>query len=300
MAADRVLLIEHPAYLCVDRGRLHIRSETRDAFVAPEDVAVVCLHHPAITVSVAALQACAAGGAAVLTVNDKHHPLALHLPLHSTRSALRLRAQMRFDRSERAALAWRDIVAAKLRTQARNLRHHGRKGALQLERLALKVQPSDAGQAEGQGARHYWKHLFEGGFHRQKEGAEDLLNASLNWGYAVMRSMVARAIACAGLNACLGFGHVNRENVFALADDLIEPFRFLVERQVVALVTGGASSFDVGFRRELLRFVEGDIELTDGKCNKGQFRVPAAVEETVASYVRYLESAGPLVLPTGA
>jgi CRISPR-associated protein Cas1 len=105
----------------------------------------------------------------------------------------------------------------------------GKKGTFFLERLANKVQPGDSDQCEGQGARHYWKHLLSEGFRRSKQGATDLLNARLNFGYAVLRSLIARNLACAGLNGCLGVGHCNQQNPFHLADDLIEPYRFLVE-----------------------------------------------------------------------
>ncbi|MFC6691063.1 CRISPR-associated endonuclease Cas1 [Pseudomonas lini] len=83
------------------------------------------------------------------------------------------------------------------------------KGTLFLERLANKVQPGDSDRCEGQGARHYCKHLLLEGFQRSKQSATDQLNARLNFGYAMLRSLIARNLACAGLNGCLGIGRCN-------------------------------------------------------------------------------------------
>jgi CRISPR-associated protein Cas1 len=291
----RILLIENPARVSVDRGRLCIHRDDRpDAFVSPSDIAVVCLHHHSIQLSVHALRALAEAGAGVVITDATHHPCAWLLPTQGNGDIVRrLRQQMALDVQARKAVLWQSIVQARLRTQAANLRALNRKGALRLERLAKEVRPGDAGKCEGQGARHYWAHIFSQGFKRNKQGADDPINVRLNFGYAVLRSMIARALVMAGLNPALGLGHCSTENPFNLADDFIEPYRFLVERHV-AQEKGG--EFDAAARKQLLRFIEMEVRM-----NGAGYRAPAAVGETVASFVRVLDGRNDaLILPDDA
>lgn len=293
MSDHRILLIENPARLSVHLGRLCISREGyEDVHVLPKDIAVLCLHHHTIQMSVHVLRVLAEAGASVIVTDAKHHPCASIYPwANHGDSVRRLRYQMALDASPRRALVWQEIVQARLRTQAANLRHFGRKGGLRLERLAKAVLPDDANKCEGIGARHYWRCLLPAGFQRAKQGAEDPLNARLNYGYAVLRSMVARALVQAGLHPALGLGHRNMENPFNLADDFIEPYRFVVERHVIEQEDFG--EFDGTARKRILGFVEFPVRM-----GKATYRLPAAVTETVASYVRLLERPGErLALP---
>ncbi len=288
MSEHRILLIENPASLSVDLGRLKIRRDSfNDAFVLPRDIAVLCLHHHTIQISVQALRVLAQAGASVMVTDEIHHPCAWLLPQVGNGDLVRrLRQQMVLDSSVLKGELWRALVQARLNTQASNLRALNRKGALRLERLANEVQHADKTKCEGQGAKHYWAYLFEDRFKREKQGAEDAINARLNFGYAVLRSMVARSLVMAGLNPALGLGHCNMKNPFNLADDFIEPYRFVVERHVVALGDCGefANDFDGAARKQILGFVEQEIKL-----NNAGYRLPAAINESVASFVRVLD-----------
>jgi CRISPR-associated protein Cas1 len=293
MSEHRVLLIEHPAYLSIDLGRLRIRREDHeDAFVLPRDIAVLCLHHHTVTLTVHVLRALAEAGGIVLVTDALHLPCGLQWPYQgSAGAALRLRRQIALPTERRAEL-WRDLVTAKILSQAANLRVLELKGALRLERLARQVQPGDAGNLEGRAARHYWKCLFGPGFAREKRGAVDKLNAMLNFGYAVLRSLIARELAMAGLAPALGLGHDSSENPFNLADDFIEPYRCLVERRVHR-IAAVHDEFDGPCRLEILAFMKEEAHL-----NGQDYRLPAAVAETIASYGRILERGkGRLALP---
>jgi CRISPR-associated protein Cas1 len=283
MSEHRILLIENPASLSVDLGRLRIRRDGfDDSFVLPKDVAVLCLHHHTIQVSVQALRILAEAGASVLVTNEFHHPCAWFLPQVGNGDLVRrLRQQMLLDSAETKGKLWQAIVQARLYTQAVNLRVLNRKGALRLERLAQEVQSADKTKCEGQGAKHYWAYLFEAKFSREKQGAEDAINARLNFGYAVLRSMIARSLVMAGLNPALGLGHCSMENPFNLADDFIEPYRFVVERYVAKNHRG---EFNSQARKEMLGFVTQEIKL-----NGAGYRLPAAINESVASFVRMLD-----------
>lgn len=283
MSEHRILLIESPAHLSVDLGRICIRRKDHlDAFALPRDIAVLCLHHHTIQISVHVLRALAEAGAGVIVTDAGHHPSAWLLPTNGNGELVRrLRQQMQLDAHSRKGSLWQQLVQARLRTQAANLRALGRKGALRLERLASQVSLGDTGKCEGQGARHYWRHLFSADFRRGKQGAADPVNARLNFGYAVLRSMIARSLAMAGLNPALGLGHASMENPFNLADDFIEPYRFLVERHVAMCEAG---EFDGQARKSLLRLVEIEVAL-----NGAGYRLPAAINESIASYLRILD-----------
>lgn len=293
MSEHRILLIENSASLSVDLGRLRIRrGGFDDVFVLPRDIAVLCLHHHTIQISVQALRVLAQAAVSVMVTDEIHHPCAWLLPQDGNGNLVRrLRQQIVLDSSLTKGKLWQALVQARLNTQAANLRALNRKGALRLERLASQVQPADKTKCEGQGAKHYWAYLFEEDFKRKKQGAEDAMNVRLNFGYAVLRSMVARSLVMAGLNPALGLGHSNMENPFNLADDFIEPYRFVVERH---LASSDFGEFDGAARKAMLGFVEQEIKL-----NGAGYRLPAAINESVASFVRVLDGrAEQLHLPT--
>jgi CRISPR-associated protein Cas1 len=172
--------------------------------------------------------------------NEKHLPAAMMLPLstHSTQTE-------RFARQAAVSLptrkrAWQQIVQAKLRAQARLLEEvTGKDWALGL--MAGKVRSGDPDNLEAQAARIYWQALFgkegassaAGTFRRDPEG--EGINLFLNYGYAVLRAIVARALCASGLHPSLGVHHHNRYDTFCLADDLMEPFRPLVDRVVARI-----------------------------------------------------------------
>lgn len=294
MPAERVLLIENPARLSIDHGRLQIsRDGVVDAFAVPADIAVLCLHHHAINITAHVLKALASAGAIILVTDDRHFPCALMLPFAGNMAApQRLHDQIKLIDSPFVGELWAQIVRARLRTQAANLRHFELNGALRLDRLANEVKLGDVSNAEAQGAKHYWKYFFGSDFTRNKEGAEDGLNARLNYGFAVLRALVSRQLATSGLNAALGLGHRRKDNPFNLADDFTEPFRYLVERHVRSMddLTDELTSTT---KVALLRFMEQEVEM-----NGQSYRLPSAVAETIASYCRVLERQdGELRLP---
>lgn len=293
MADHRILLIENASALSIREGRLRIQREGReDSFVQPQDLSVVVLHHPAIRLSVHVLRALAEAGAMLFVTDALHYPCGSLWPWKGQSVLVRrLRDQMALDQTDKQKALWREIVISRIATQFLNLRHFGRKGALRLERMCSDVRPADSGNVEAQAARHYWKHLLPPSWKRVKQGATDPLNARLNYGYAVLRALVARELAATGLQPGLGLGHCNLDNPFNLADDFMEPYRYLVERRVLEADYG--ADFDGQARVAVLGFLESEVRL-----GEKVYRVPVAVSETVASFIRVLEGrSAPLVLP---
>ncbi len=253
-----------------------------DAFVLPDDIAVLVLHHHTIRLSVHVLRALTQAGSMILVTDEHHSPSGILWPWAGGSVLVRrLRQQMALDGTEQQAVLWGQLVRSRIATQAMNLRYFGRNGALRLERLCQKVAPGDTSNVEAQASRHYWRYLLPDGVRREKQGSTEPFNVQLNFGFAVLRSLVAREIAAAGLNPALGLGHYSLENPFNLADDLMEPYRFTVERRVME--RNVSQPFDGAARVALLEFLSTEVEL-DGRT----FRLPTAIAETVDSLTRVL------------
>lgn len=233
---DRVIDVgEIGAWLHVENGLLSIedRDQGQLAAVPLKDVAAVVLSHPRAGISHGALTGLAQAGAVLVVCDEKRLPAAMTLPLvgHTTQTErMVLQAQASLPTHKRC---WQQVVRAKIAAQSEHLRARGPEDA-GLGEMISRVRSGDPDNIEGQAARRYWGALFGPDFRRDPT-AEDA-NRLLNYGYAVLRAIVARAIVGAGLHPSLGMHHHNRYDAFCLADDLMEPFRPHVDRIVTSLV----------------------------------------------------------------
>ncbi len=233
---DRVVDIsDEPARLSIRFDQLVIRREGPDVTVPLEDIAALVISHPAVVYTQAVLTGvCSHGGACVLC-DSRRLPIAMLLPLqaHFVQTE-RLAAQVEASAPLKKQL-WKQIVKAKVLAQAKALqRVRGHDAGLAV--LAKSIRSGDPDNIEAQASRRYWPALFGPDFRRIPMG--DGTNSLLNYGYAVLRAMVARAICSSGLHPSLGVHHHNRYDAFCLADDLMEPYRPLVDEIVAALVDG--------------------------------------------------------------
>jgi CRISPR-associated protein Cas1 len=270
---ERILdLSERPARLSVRNGLLVIdfapsptaspdnrdpqsglRTRAAEEQTVPlADIAVVIAAHPQISFTQAVLAGLAEAGGIFIACNEKRTPCAMLLPLenHSTQTE-RFRAQADLPLPNRKRL-WQQIVKAKVLAQAKLLKERTGED-WGLEMLAAGVRSGDPQNIEARAARIYWKNLFgEEDFRRNPEG--EGLNPVLNYGYAVLRAICARALCAAGLHPSLGIHHHNRYDAFCLADDLMEPFRPVVDRAVAALrdMREGEPELDRETKRALL------------------------------------------------
>lgn len=194
-------------------------------------------------------------GGAVLFCDGKHMPAGLLLPMDA--NSLQCR-RMRFQSSASQPLQkrlWQQIVRQKITNQGCLLAELDLDGADAVKAMARGVRSGDPANIEAQASRRYWPALFGKEFRRSREGAPP--NGLLNYGYACIRATVARALAGTGLNPSLGIHHSNQYNTFALADDLFEPLRPLVDRATYRLKRDGLLEVTPETKRAMLSLLAG-------------------------------------------
>jgi CRISPR-associated protein Cas1 len=249
-------------HLSAYRGFLIVSEDREEVGRIPlDDVAGVIVHAHGVTWSTNLVVALAERGAPLVFCAANHSPVAVCLPLegHHAQNA-RIRAQ--WDAGKPLAKqVWRRIVVAKIRWQAAILRADGH-DVPAFDLLARKVGSGDPDNVEAQAARRYWPILMGETFRRDQDG--DGVNAMLNYGYAVLRSLCARAVVAAGLHPSIGVHHANRTNPLALADDLIEPFRPLVDGLARRLIGAGARTVTPDVKRAFAGLIAYDVPGENG------------------------------------
>lgn len=223
-----------PAHLHARGGTLEIKLPSDQLHsIAFEDIAAVILAHPQVTFSQSAVARLSAAGAIVVICNEKYMPVAMTMPVESHwYQAERFIRQAALPIPSKKRL-WQQIVRLKIAQQALVLHSvHGQDFGL--SPMAKLVGSGDTGNVEARAARLYWPRLFSDKNFRRSDD-EDPRNALLNYGYAVLRASVARSISASGLHPSFGLHHINKLNAYPLADDLMEPFRPIVDAQVLKI-----------------------------------------------------------------
>lgn len=230
--------------------------------IALDDIGALITHAHGLKWSNTVFVRLSERGIPVVLCGANHRPISCVWPLEGHHmQAARMRSQIAAPRPLCKQL-WRQIVGAKIRMQGHILAANGvESGAFEM--LARKVRSGDPENVEAQAARRYWKALLGPDFSRNP--AEDGANALLNYGYTVLRAIVSRAICAAGLHPTIGIFHANRANAFALADDLMEPYRPLVDHMVRALVHEGKAEVTPETKRRLASI--GTLDLSSATGN---------------------------------
>lgn len=250
IATDGRHLSAHRGFMIVAQDKVEVGR------VPLDDVAAVIVHAHGTTWSTNLMVALAERGALMLLCGANHSPAAVCLPIdgHHAQNG-RMRAQWEAKRPLAKQL-WKAIIVAKIRWQGAVLEANGRPaGAFDL--LARRVASGDPDNIEAQAARRYWGLLMGEGFRRDRDAGG--VNALLNYGYAVMRALCARAVIAAGLHPSIGVHHANRGNPFALADDVIEPFRPLVDALTVRLTSAGIDTVTAEAKRAYAGLIALDL-----------------------------------------
>jgi len=258
----RVLCFENPARLSLKLAQMVVELQDVTRTLPIEDIGVVILDHKQITITHALIDALMANNVAIVTSNDKHLPVGLMLPLDgNTLQSERFRAQI--DASEPLKKQmWQQTVVAKILGQAHVL------GTQLIEhnnmlKWAKDVRSGDTDNMEARAAAFYWRNMFEkDAFIRDPQGLPP--NNLLNYGYSIVRAMMARALVGAGLLPTLGIHHRSRYDAYCLADDIMEPYRPFVDMKVLEMWKKGGITSDISSdqKRELLGITTMDVSIS--------------------------------------
>lgn len=272
------------------------RPDLPKATLPIEDLGVVIVDDVRATYTQAVFLELLEAGATVLVTGRDHLPIGMMLPLDAHHvQAERHRAQVQASEPVRKQ-TWQAIVRAKISQQAVVLAQFN-KDHKRLMAMAKKVRSGDPDNLEAQAAQRYWPLLFGQGFRRDRDA--EGVNALLNYGYAVLRAAVARAIVATGLIPSLGVHHRHRNNPFCLADDLLEPYRPYVDWRVRLLVDSSGCSVPKVSERETRAAL---LSLLNETVRVGERREPLllALHSSAASLCRALTGGDrSLSLPTG-
>ncbi|MBU1371047.1 MAG: type II CRISPR-associated endonuclease Cas1 [Bacteroidetes bacterium] len=278
----RTLFISNPYHLSLKNRQLVVseKAEMPVKTIPVEDVGFVVLDNPQISFTMKLVEELNDNNVAVVFCNSKHMPSSLLLPLDANHIQNEMfRAQISASEPLKKNL-WKQTVEAKINNQARLLEKLGIKGN-QLRTIAKSVKSDDSDNREGFAARIYWNRLFGKDFIRDRYGNPP--NMYLNYGYILLRSAVARAIAGSGLLATLGIHHRNRYNAFCLADDIMEPYRPWVDEIVLKIKKEWPNQLmlEKEQKAELLQLMSADVRIG---ANRRPLMI--ALSQTTASLAR--------------
>ncbi|MFV0607051.1 MAG: type II CRISPR-associated endonuclease Cas1 [Niabella sp.] len=283
----RTLYFGNPAYLKTRNEQLVVElvetGETKQAAI--EDIGLVILDHQQITITQSLLAKLLANNAAVITCNHMHHPTGMLLNLDGhTLQSQRFQAQINASIPLKKQL-WQQTVIAKITNQAHLLAQYRIPHKILLS-LAGKVKSGDSDNCEAQAAAYYWKHVFPlfPNFKRYREGEPP--NNLLNYGYAILRALVARSLTGSGLLPTLGIHHRNQYNAYCLADDIMEPYRPYVDKVVYDIIRGNGKFLEMTptMKQDLLTIPAMDVMI-----NKEKSPLINAVQRTTAGLAKCFE-----------
>lgn len=263
----RTLFFGNPAYLSTKNEQLHIsfpEADKADRTVPIEDLGMIVLENQQITITNGLLAKLTDRKVAVVTCNAQHLPEGLLLPMQGhTEQTERIRYQLEASQPLKKNL-WQQTVTSKIKNQYALLKEKG-KESKRMEYLYKNVNSGDVGNHEAQAAAIYWQNIFDiPDFNRGQMGISP--NNLLNYGYAILRAVIARALVSSGMLPQVGIWHRNKYNAYCLADDIMEPYRPYVDLVVCHMVEteDDYSELTTGLKKELLSIPALDVVI-DGQ-----------------------------------
>lgn len=283
----RQVIVQREARVYQKENQLVIENETAHR-IPIEDIDTLVIANRRVNISAYCLDSLMANGSSVVICGKNYHPTGIVLPFAGySRKLKMLRAQIDQPKPRLKQL-WRTIVQQKILNQGKCLQLAGRKDVVSA--LSEQVRSGDKGNVEGWAAGRYFPALFGEGFERHEE---DFLNGVLNFGYAIIRSSLARFLAAYGFEPSLGIFHHSETNAFNLADDLLEPFRPVVDLYASTCEFPDTEELTPAIKRDLVGLLSVDI-----LYGKERMSVDYAAEQVVQNLRRcYLEPEVQLQLP---
>ncbi|QOR76635.1 MAG: type II CRISPR-associated endonuclease Cas1 [Thermoflavifilum sp.] len=293
----RTLYFGTPAYLRIKNEQLVIeKTDTGEVISTPvEDIGILILDHQQITITQYLLAKLLENNVAVITCDHTHHPAGLLYCLDGhTLQTQKHQRQIEASVPLKKQL-WQQTVIAKIKNQADLLKQQ-RVENQYLLKLCNQVKSGDPDNCEAKAAVYYWKNLFPDflQFHRDRNGPPP--NNLLNYGYAILRALVARCLTASGLMPTLGIHHRNQYNAFCLADDIMEPYRPFVDAVVCHIVMMNGKFLDMtpSMKKQLLSIPAMDVKIENQKSP-----LMNAVQRTTASLAKCFEGTSRKIIYPG-
>lgn len=284
----RTLYFGNPAYLKTKTEQLIIQKQDDGEVISVpvEDVGLIILDHAQITITSGLMAKLLEKNVALISCNDKRHPTGLMLTLDGhTLQSRQFASQIESSLPLKKQL-WQQTITAKIYNQATLLKQQGKENKFLLN-LAKDVKSGDSENHEAKAASYYWKNLFPpfvGNFRRERYGMPP--NNLLNYGYAILRAVVARSLVGSGLLPTLGIFHRNQYNAYCLADDIMEPYRPFVDKLVCTLLHPMEPAFELTpqIKKQLLTIPTMDVFINGDKSP-----LMTGVQRTTASLAKCFE-----------
>ncbi|MBC7643381.1 MAG: type II CRISPR-associated endonuclease Cas1 [Flavobacterium sp.] len=257
------ILIENKCAITTKNNQLVIKSEIRESTIPIEDIGFLVLDNPEIYLSIPSMNFLIENNVSIITCTSNHLPNGMFLNLNSHHIQQEIfRNQIEASLPLKKQL-WQQTIQEKIINQGILLQKiTGNKNSLDF--MASRVLSGDTTNMEGAAAAQYWKTFFDKGFKRERFG--DYPNNFLNYGYAILRAATARALSGSGLLNTLGIHHKSKYNAFALADDIMEPFRPIVDEAVHAIMQiHEAQELNTKIKAELLQILTRTVYFDDEK-----------------------------------
>jgi CRISP-associated protein Cas1 len=229
----RTLFFGNKCSLTTKYEQLNIKILDKETSVPIEDIGFIIIENQEVYISIPALSKLSSNNVSVIFCNNKHMPQSMLLNIESHHlQQEHFKNQINASEPLKKQL-WQQIIKAKILNQSIVLEKLNI-NTNPLKYYATKVLSGDSDNREAVAASYYWKHLFDFDFKRERYGTYP--NLFLNYGYTILRAAVARAISGSGLLNTLGIHHHNRYNAFCLADDIMEPYRPLIDAKVLEII----------------------------------------------------------------
>lgn len=284
----RTLMFSNPAYLSHKDKQLVVSFPDKDKSgrtVPIEDIGVVVLENQQITISHGCIAALLQNNVAVISCDVTHMPTGLILPLDGGHTqSERFRYQIEASTPLKKQL-WQQTIQQKIYNQARVLEEIG-VAVDNMSRWAKSVRSGDPDNYEGRAAAYYWQNIFAEFMEFNRHRGGEPPNNLLNYGYAILRAVVARSLVSSGLLPTLGIFHRNKYNAYCLADDIMEPYRPVVDKMVYDIVSErlDMAELTTELKMRLLKLPEVDVYFDDATSP-----ILVGVSRTTASLARCFE-----------
>lgn len=259
----KTILIENKSSISAKNLQLIIKSEIRESSIPIEEIGFLVLDHPETYLSIPAMNLLIENNTALIICSTNHLPNGMFLNLNSHHIQQEIfKNQIEASVPLKKQL-WQQTIIEKITNQG-ILLEKIEKTKNQFNFLASKVLSGDTTNMEGAAASQYWKRFFEMGFKRERFG--DYPNNFLNYGYAILRAATARALSGSGLLNTLGIHHKSKYNAFALADDIMEPFRPIVDEVVLNIIQNyEEQELNTKIKAELLQILTRTVYFKEEK-----------------------------------